>query len=86
MNYLSTIIIGIVIIHIGIYFFILLFSRTIVKLSRLGILALEMIVLPVAASTFLVIEKGYLIFTLTVVLIGTYLLAFDVKRQLFKQT
>jgi hypothetical protein len=85
MNSLATIIIGIVSIHIGIYCFLLLFSHTIVKLSRLGIVALEMIVLPVAASILLEAEKGYLVFMLAVVVIGTYLLAFDVGRQVRRQ-
>ena len=86
MNSLIALLIGLVIIHIGIYILSIVFTRKIVKLSRLGIVALEMIVLPVAALLFLEASKGYLIFTLIFVVLGTCLLSFNIIKQILNKT
>lgn len=84
MDNLTTVIVGIIIIHIGIYLLLLLFSRIIVKLRRWGVLGLEMIVLPASVSIFLEGGTVYSVFKLIIILFGTFLLSIDIKKQILR--
>ena len=85
MNSYITIVVGIIIVHIGIYILSIFFSRKIVKLNRWGNVALEMIVLPAAIPLFSEANKGYMAFMLVLVVFGMCLLSFNIKKRIIDQ-